>query len=371
MDWAKIWNDICNYFKTNVWNIVWFFAILIIGIIIIKILLVAVRKILKHTRMEKIAQQFICTILKFLLWLVLILLLLSQLGVEITGILTAFSAVILAVGMALQNAIANVANGIIIISSHMFKKGDYIITNGVEGNITDINFMFTTLITTDNRKITIPNSSLINNNVTNLGAYPKRRVDFTFSVAYESDVEKVKKVVKDVMESNGKVYLDPAPFCRLKYLSASSIDFFANCWCDNEDYWDVYYYIIENVYNEFKRKNISVPYNQLEVRDRKDKVVMPIEGKGLPKREEKIRTKKDETAIDALTRIFSHKNDDKKKDKKAKKENKKAKQVNEDKIEKTLEQPEQKKAEQKETKKTSPKKTANKTTKTSNKTKKG
>lgn len=324
MDWAKIWNDICTYFKSNAWNILWFVAILVIGIIVIKILLSLTRKILKHTRMEKIAQQFICTILKFILWLLLILLLLSQLGIEVTGILTAFSAIILAVGMALQNAIANVANGIIIISSHMFKKGDYIITNGVEGNITDINFMFTTLNTPDNKKITLPNSTLLNNNVTNLGAYPKRRVDFTFSVAYESDVEAVKKIVTDVMVSNGKIYLDPAPFCRLKYLSASSIDFFANCWCDNEDYWDVYYYVMENVYNEFKRKNISVPYNQLEVRERKDNVKMPVSGKGLPKRVEKER-KKDENAIEALTKIFNIKKDGKKSKKEKSKKDKKSK----------------------------------------------
>lgn len=310
MDFTKIWNDICNYFKTNVWNIVWFFAILVIGIILIKIVLTLSRKMLKHTKMEKIAQQFICTILKFILWLLLLLLLLSRLGVEVTGILTAFSAVLLAVGMALQNAIANVANGIIIISSHMFKKGDYIITNGVEGNITDINFMFTTLITPDNKKITMPNSTLLNNNVTNLGAYKKRRVDFTFSVAYESDVDTVKKIVTDVMASNGKVYLDPAPFCRLKVLNASSIDFFSNCWCDNEDYWEVYYYIVENVYNEFKRKNISVPYNQLEVRERKDVVTMPVSGKGLPKRVEKVREEHEESAMASLTKFFTHKKKD-------------------------------------------------------------
>ncbi len=304
MDWAKIWDDICTYFKTNAWNIVWFFAILVIGLIVIKILLVAIRKILKHTKMEKIAQQFICTILKFVLWLALVLILLSQLGLEITGILTAFSAILLAVGMALQNAIANVANGIIIISSHMFKKGDYIITNGVEGKITDINFMFTTLITNDNKKITLPNSTLINNNVTNLGAFPRRRVDFTFSVAYETDVELVKKIVTDVMKSDGRVYLDPAPFCRLKILNASSIDFAANCWCDNEDYWDVYYYIIENVYNEFKRKNISIPYNQLEVRERKDKVVMPVTKSKLPERVEKVRPKEHENAMESLTKLF-------------------------------------------------------------------
>ena len=78
MDWSKIWLDICNYFKSNIWNIVLFFAILLVGIIVIKVLLSVIRKILKHTKMEKIAQQFICTILKFLLWLLLILLLLSQ-----------------------------------------------------------------------------------------------------------------------------------------------------------------------------------------------------------------------------------------------------------------------------------------------------
>ena len=94
--------------------------------------------------------------------------------------------------------------------------------------------------------------------------------------------------------SDGRVYLDPAPFCRLKTLNASSIDFFANCWCDNEDYWNVYYYIVENVYNEFKRNNISIPYNQLEIRERKDKVTMPVVKTKLPKRVEKVREKKQE-----------------------------------------------------------------------------
>ena len=327
MDWAKMWDDICNYFKTNVWNIVLFFAILVIGIILIKILLTVTKKVLQHTKMEKIAQQFICTILKFVLWLALVLILLSQLGIEITGILTAFSAILLAVGMALQNAIANVANGIIIISSHMFKKGDYIITGGVEGSITDINFMFTTLVTPDNKKITMPNSTLLNNNVTNLGAFPKRRVDFTFSVAYETDVELVKKIVTDVMTSNGKVYLDPAPFCRLKVLNSSSIDFFANCWCDNEDYWDVYYYVMEYVYNEFKRNNISVPYNQLEVRERKDKVDMPVIGKKLPQRIEKERTEEHERTIENLSKIFAAKKDKFEKEKADKKETKKNKKA--------------------------------------------
>jgi len=306
MDWGNIWNSIVNFFKNNVWNIVMFVAILIGGIIVIKIFLNIIKRILRKTKMEKIAQQFICTIIKFVLYLVLILLLLSQIGVEITGILTAFSAILLAVGMALQNSISNVANGIIIISNKMFKKGDYIITGSVEGSVTEINFLFTTLITPDNKKVTLPNSNILNGEVINLGAFPKRRVDFTFSVAYETDVELVKKIVTDVMKSDGRIHLDPAPFCRLKNLGASSIDFFSNCWCDNADYWDVYYYVMENVYNEFKRNKISIPYNQLEIRERKDNVTMPVIRQKLPTRIEKERPESDKLDLenDGISKIF-------------------------------------------------------------------
>lgn len=322
MNWESLWNSIVNYFENNIWNIIFFFVILILGIIIIKIIMSLIKKVLSKTKMEKIAQQFICTATKFCLWLVLILLLLSQIGVEISGILTAISALILAVGMALETNMANLANGIVIVSNHMFKKGDYIIVDGVEGNIIDINFLFTTLLTSDNKKITLPNSTIVNSSVVNLGANDKRRVDITFSVAYESDVELVKKIVTDVMKSNGRVYLDPAPFCRLKTMNASSLDFFANCWCDNEDYWEVYYYIMEWVYNEFKRNNISVPYNQLEVRERTDNVVAPIINTALPERTEKVRLAKKENDVFNILKSRMHAKNNKK-DKKNKKENKK------------------------------------------------
>ncbi len=322
MDWSGIWNSIVNYFETNVWNIVWFFVILLVGVLLIKVILGLVRKMLSKTKMEKIAQQFICTALKFCLWLVLILLLLSQVGIEISGILTAISALILAVGMALETNMANLANGIVIVSNHMFKKGDYIIVDGVEGNITDINFLFTTLLTSDNKKVTLPNSTIVNSSVINLGANEKRRIDFTFSVAYESDVELVKKIVTDVMKSDGRVYLDPAPFCRLKTMNASSLDFFANCWCDNEDYWEVYYFVMEWVYNEFKRNKISVPFNQLEVRERKDNVKLPVVGKKLPERVEKVRESKKENDVFNLLKHKMHIKESKKEKKKAEKDKK-------------------------------------------------
>ena len=281
MDWNSIWNSIVDFFTGNIWKIIGFFATLFIGIIIVKLILNVTRTMLRKAKMERIAQQFICTSLKLILYLVLVLVLLSVLGIQINGIITALSALLLAVGMALQNNIANVANGIIIVSTKMFKKGDYITVGDASGSITDINFMFVTLTTPDNKKITLPNSQIINSEVINAGANKTRRVDWTFSVAYESDVEQVKKVIVDVITSNGKVYVNDkhTPFCRLKTLGANSLDFFANCWCDAEDYWDVYYYVVETVYNEFKKNNISVPFAQLEVRNRTDVVKMPFDKK--------------------------------------------------------------------------------------------
>lgn len=286
-----LWNDVVNFFKGNFWNIILFFVVLVAGVIIVKLILNICRNMLKKTKMESITRGFILGIAKVILYLILILTLFSIIGIQISGIITALSAVVLAVGMALQNIIANVANGMVIVSTHIFKKGDWVEVNGVSGGVTNINFLFTTITSADNKRITIPNSTIIDNNVINYGANPTRRIDFTFSVAYETDVETVKKIVVDVMKSNGKIYdnEDHTPFCRLKVLGPSSIDFFANCWADGSDYWDVYYYVVENVYNEFKRNNISIPYTQLEVRNRTDKVVMPFNKEPLQERVEKER----------------------------------------------------------------------------------
>lgn len=323
MNWNEIWNSIKTFFQNNIWNIVTFFAVLIIGLVVVKIALNITQKVMKKTKMQEVTQGFLYHILKFILYLILILVCLNIIGISMTGVVTAISAAVLAIGMALQNIIANLANGIIIVSTGMFKKGDYISVSGVEGSLVDVNFLFSTIMTTDNKRVTIPNSTILNNCVTNFGANPTRRVDFSFDVAYESDVELVKKIVIDVMKSDGRVLLEPkAPFCRLKYMNASAITFVANCWVDAEDYWDVYYYVMENVFNEFKRNNVSIPYNQLEVRERKDEVTMPVVGTGLQERVEKERVNKKhgiDLEHDDLLKVFSKKNktlDEQKKSKK-------------------------------------------------------
>ena len=284
-DFHRIWEDIVTFFTTQYWNIILFFAVLLIGIIIVKILVRIVKSMLAHSKMEKIGQSFVLSIVKYLLYLVLILVLLSVIGVNLSGVLTAISAAILAVGMALQGYISNLASGIIIVSMHMIHKGDFIAIGDVTGTVQDINFLFTSVNTIDNKKVTFPNSNILSSSLTNYGVNGTRRVDFTFSVAYETDVEMVKSIVLAVMASNNKIKETPTPFCRLKTLNSSSIDFFANCWCDADDYWDVYYYVTENVFNEFKRNAVAVPFTQTEVRIRTEDVTMPVIGDKLPERQ--------------------------------------------------------------------------------------
>ena len=309
MDWQKIWDTIVNFFRNNTWNILIFVAVLLFGIVAVKLLINIIRRMLKRTHIEPIAIGFVMAIVKFLLYLVLVFILLDILGIGITWLVTAFSAAFLAIGLALQNNIANMANGIIIVSSGMFKKGDYIEVGGVEGSIAKINFLYVTLITPDNKRITLPNNKILNEIVTNYDSNNTRRVNFEFEVSYENDVEKVKKVVLDCMQSNGKVRLDPAPFCRLKTLGDHNLLFVARCWCDREDYWSVYYDITETVFNEFKRSGIEIAYNQLEIRQRTDNPENPITGTGLPERIEKKRNKKRDFDLENvnLAEIFTFK----------------------------------------------------------------
>ena len=288
MTWEEFWGTIVDFFKNNVWTIFWFVLILIVGIIVIKLLLMVIKRIMRRRKVDPMAINFISAIIRFVLLLVLVLVLLSILGIPINGITTAFSAVVLSVGVALKDFLSNLASGIILITSAKYKTGDFVQVAGVEGSIVDINFLFTTLKTYDSTQVTLPNSTMVNSAVTNLGAYPIRRVAITFTVAYESDTDVVKETLLRVMNSDGRVYQDPPAMCRLKELGESSINFFCTCYCDNEDYWDVFYYIMEHGFNELKRSGIAFPFKQIELTN-KVPVPMPLPSKELPARVEKKR----------------------------------------------------------------------------------
>lgn len=289
MDWNGIWNSIVNFFSNNVWNIVKFFAILILGYFACKLIIKLVRKILSKTKLEQLTQKFFMSALKVFVWVIYVMTLLKVIGVDLTGVVAALAACAVAVGLALENSLSNLASGLILVSSKMINCGDYIAVNGVEGTVDNIGLLETCIRTVDNKTIYIPNSAMVNNSLTNYSTQKTRRLDFDFDVDYATDINKAKQVVLNVLNSNGKIRLDPAPTCRLKTLKDSSLSLFTTCWVDSEDYWDVFYYVTDRVFDEFKKNNIDIPFNQLEVRLRNDEVVSPVYSDSLPKRVEKVR----------------------------------------------------------------------------------
>ncbi len=333
--WENFWNTVATFFRDNVWTIIAWFLTLVIGVLIIYFLAKFLRYVMRKREVDEMAIRFIVKIVKFFLWLVLIIVLLAIMGVPVTGITTAFSAVVLAIGMALKDFLSHVAAGIILVVSHNYKKGDYIQVNGLEGSIVDINFLFTTLKTYDSTRVTVPNSMMVNNCVTNLEALGVRRLTLHFPIAHDADLDVVRPLLVEVMKSNGRIKLDPAPFCRLNGINKDCLDLFCACYVDIEDYWDMYFYVWDQGYDALKRAGIRIPYQKVSVYQGEDAKELPIGHKALPQRVEKARSEDkiyhlnmfdyDEMSPEQVAEIMAHNKKVREKQKAAKSEAKKKK----------------------------------------------
>ncbi len=243
------------------------FAILIfiVGHAIVKFVKKRILLSKKFDKIDRGVQSFLSSFIVIILYIVIFITIAMILGIPTTSFITALASCGVAIGLALQGALGNLAGGIIILIFKPFRVDDYISTQGEEGKVTKITIMYTCLTTVDNKSITIPNGSLTNAVIKNYSVEKLRRVDFVFSASYDCDVEKVKSVIRDVIEAHEKVLKEPATFVRLSKHADSALEFTARVWCNNEDYWDVNFDIIEQVKEAFKQNDISIPYPQLDV----------------------------------------------------------------------------------------------------------
>ncbi|MBR7091202.1 MAG: mechanosensitive ion channel family protein [Clostridia bacterium] len=288
MDWNQIWLSVQDFFVDKAWPLINALLILFFGAILVKIILVVTKRAFARSKMEVITQTFINNVLKYALYIMLFIIVLQSLGVPATTFIAVLSAMGLAIGLALKDSLSNLANGIIIIGTKPFKVNDLVNVNGVEGRVKSIQILTTTLTTKDNKEIILPNSDVLNKPMINYSTNPTRRVDFHFVVARETDIRFACETIRNVMTSDGRTLTTPAPSANLDKIDENGLDIFASCWCDNEDYWDVYYYVNENVFSEFNRLGIRLPYQQTEIRIRDDQVNLINYGELQP-RQEKIR----------------------------------------------------------------------------------
>lgn len=242
-------------------------AILLVGIKVIGAIVKMLRKTMEKGSTETGVITFLCSLVKYALYFVLCMIILSQFGVTTGSVVAVLSSAGLTVGLALQGSLQNFAGGVLILLLKPFAVGDYIIDNGSgdEGTVSAITIYYTKLLTIDNRMILIPNGSLSNSSITNVTGMEKRRVDIVVGVAYESDLAKVKKVLEQVVASEPAVLTEEAKDVFVSELADSSVNMGIHVWVKTSDYWTAKWRMTENIKNALDENGISIPYPQLDV----------------------------------------------------------------------------------------------------------
>ena len=258
-------SNIGSLLTTIVGKIILAIIVLIVGNILIKFF---VNKILRSRKFESFdpsVRTFARSIIKIVLYAVLIIAVISILGIPMASVIAVLASAGLAIGLALQGALSNFAGGLMIMIFKPFKVGDYVSCPSGEGVVSEITVFYTKLLIVDNKLITVPNSGLMNSAVTNFSSEPLRRVDLELSVAYGTDIEQVKTILLKLAESNNKVKTDPAPVARVASHTENAIVFTFRSWCASSDYWDVYFDLMEKATAAFAAFDISVPTSKMQV----------------------------------------------------------------------------------------------------------
>lgn len=238
---------------------------LIIGLWVIKKITNVFGRTLVKREVDPSLVPFLRGILNALLKVSLIITIASMIGLEMTSFIAVLGAAGLAVGLALQGTLQNFAGGVIILLIKPFKVGDFIDAQGHSGTVKEIQIFNTILNTPDNKIIIVPNGDLANASVTNYSMMPTRRVDFSFGIGYDDDLEKAKSVIMDIIRADKRIHADPEPFIRLGEMADSSLNITTKVWVDAGDYWPVHFDLLERVKERFDKEGISIPYPQMDV----------------------------------------------------------------------------------------------------------
>lgn len=240
--------------------------ILVIACLIaIRIIMGVLNKVLEHGKIEKTLHTFIRTGTKVLLYFLAVLIVADFVGINVSSLIAVLSVAGLAVSLAVQSTLSNLAGGIQILTTQPFKVGDYADVGGTAGTVREIGLVHTKLLTVDNKLIYIPNSDVAAAKITNFSTEERRRVDMAFSVSYDAAPSLVIDTLTALVESHPKVLRDPAPFIRLSEYGDSQITYTVRAWAANADYWDVYFDVLGGAKAALDAKGIEMSYPHMNV----------------------------------------------------------------------------------------------------------
>ena len=239
--------------------------VLVICLVIVKILMTIVTRFLEKSKLERSLHTFVRTAIKVVLLFLTVVIVATTLGINVTSLIALLSVFGLAVSLAVQNSMSNVAGGIQVLGSKPFVVGDYVEAGGVAGTVADVGIFYTKICTVDNKMIQVPNSQIANEKIINYTAEKERRVDLTFTTSYDAPVEVVKKTIEEVLGSHPLVQVTPEPFVRVSNYGESSIEYTVRAWCATDDYWTVYFDLMEQVKVAFDKAKIEMTYPHVNV----------------------------------------------------------------------------------------------------------
>ena len=244
--------------------------ILIVGLWIVKVVMKKFKKGKLIAKVNPAARGFFCSALDVVLKGVIIISACTYVGIPMASVVAVLGSAGVAIGLALQGSLSNLAGGLMILFFKPFKIGDFIEASGESGTVVEISVVYTELLTPDNKRITVPNGTLTNSVIKNYSAEDTRRVDFTFNVAYDSNDETVKKLISEIIQAHPLSLAEPAPVVRLSAHADSSLTYSARVWCKNADYWTVYFDIMEAVKASFDKNGINIPFQQMDIHIKND-----------------------------------------------------------------------------------------------------
>lgn len=261
--WNAAWPVLLNFAKL-------FFISLVIWLVgkrLIKLIMKITNRALTKANAEQGVKTFLNSLIRIVLYAVLVMLIAGNLGVETSSVIALVGSAGLTIGLALQGSLSNFAGGVLILLLKPFKVGDYISANGHEGTVTSIDIFYTKLTTVDNRAVVLPNGTLSNSSIVNVTKEPFRRIDLTASVAYESDIRKVKNLLQKLAGEQKRTIQDEAHPIQVfvDTYGDSAINLGLRFWVKAEDYWDTRWEVTERMKEVFDENQISIPFNQLDV----------------------------------------------------------------------------------------------------------
>ena len=267
LDWKTLLEQVSdpNTYIPWVINIGIAIAILVVGRYLAKFILMLVRKALQRASFDEILRNFICSLLKSFLYLVVLVVALDQIGVNTTSLVALIGAAGLAIGLALQDSLKNFAAGVMLVVFRPFSVGDFVEAGGTSGKVERVNIFSTTFNSADNKEIIVPNGAIFSGTIVNFSANDERRVEWIFGIGYEDDIRAARDIIKSLLDADDRVLSDPEPLIVVGELADSSVNLTVRAWVKTGDYWGVNFDLLEQVKIGFDDKGISIPYPQQDV----------------------------------------------------------------------------------------------------------